>query len=210
MLAREVNGAALGVNLKPIRSWVGDERARDAIRSCDIVFGCTDDHDGRMFLNRFAHFYGIPVIDMGLRMMAASGDRPYEMSARVTIVTPGMPCLMCRGLVDPRRAAEEALKRIDPEEYERRKAEAYVLGGGDPAPAVVTFTTETATMAVNELLQGLTRFRGGEGMKSERRRRFDTLEDRSTTCTPRSHCEICAHEQFRGRADVRPFLYRAG
>jgi molybdopterin/thiamine biosynthesis adenylyltransferase len=210
VLAREIREADLGVEVVAFKGWVGDARARDALRSCDVVFGCTDDHDGRLFLNRLAYFYCIPVIDMGVRIIPASKDRPYEMAGRVTLVTPGAPCLLCRGLVNSVRAREEALKRADPAEYHRRKAEAYVADSGDPAPVVVTFTTETACMAVNELLQGLTAFRGDSGMKTERRRRFDTVEDRSSTCVPRSECDLCANDAIWGRADVTPFLNRIG
>ncbi|WP_232628011.1 ThiF family adenylyltransferase [Methylobacterium sp. Leaf118] len=210
VLRREIEAAGLGVEVTTFKGWVGDAAARDALRSCDVVFGCTDDHDGRLFLNRLAYFYGIPVIDMGLRIMPARDGRPYEMAGRVTLAGPGAPCLMCRGLVDPRRAMEEALRRTDPAAYEARKAEAYVLGGGDPAPAVVTFTTETACMAVNELLQALTGFRGDGGMRTGRQRRFDAVEDRATTCTPRAGCEVCAGTGLWGRGDVLPFLYRAG
>lgn len=210
VLAREIREAELGVQVATFRGWVGDAAVRDAMRSCDVIFGCTDDHDGRLFLNRLAYFYGIPVIDMGVRVIPQSKDRPYEMAGRVTVLTPGTPCLLCRGLIDPVRAREEALRRTDPEEFERRKAEAYVSGGGDPAPVVVTFTTETACMAVNELLQALTAFRGEGGMKPERRRRFDAIEERTTTCSPRSECEQCATPRIWGRADVTPFLHRIG
>lgn len=210
VLSREIEAADLGVRVARFRGWVGDERARDALRSCDVVFGCTDDHDGRLFLNRFAYFYGIPVIDMGLRMMPAHDGRPYEMAARVTLAAPGAPCMLCRGLIDPRRAMEEALRRTDPAEYEARKSEAYVLGGGDPAPAVVTFTTSTACMAVDELLQAITGFRGEGGMKAGRQRRFDVVKDHSTTCAPRPGCEMCDGSGNWGRADVQPFLYRVG
>jgi molybdopterin/thiamine biosynthesis adenylyltransferase/proteasome lid subunit RPN8/RPN11 len=210
VLAREIREAELGVRVATFRGWVGDAAVRDAVRSCDVIFGCTDDHDGRLFLNRLAYYYGIPVIDMGVRIIPASKDRPYEMASRVTVLTPGTPCLLCRGLVDPVRAREEALRRTDPEEFERRKAEAYVSGGGDPAPVVVTFTTETACMAVNELLQALTAFRGDGGMKPERRRRFDAIEERTTTCSPRPECEQCATPIIWGRADVTPFLHRIG
>lgn len=210
VLAREIRGAELGVQVATFRGWVGDADVRDAMRSCDVIFGCTDDHDGRLFLNRLAYYYGIPVIDMGVRIIPKSKDRPYEMAGRVTVVAPGTPCLLCRGLVDPVRARDEALRRTDPEEFERRKAEAYVSGGGDPAPVVVTFTTETACMAVNELLQALTAFRGDGGMKPERRRRFDAIEERVTTCSPRQECEQCATPRIWGRADVTPFLHRIG
>lgn len=210
VLAREIEAAGLGVEVARFKGWIGDPGVRDAVRSCDVIFGCTDDHDGRLFLNRLAYFYGIPVIDMGLRVLPATEGRPYEMGARVTVLAPGTTCLLCRGLVDPRIAAEEALRRTDPAEYDRRKAEAYVSGGGDPAPAVVTFTTETACMAVNEFLQALTGFRGPGGMKEERRRRFETCEDRANTARPRPECEMCAGPGVWGLADVDPFLHRFG
>ncbi|ACX87198.1 UBA/THIF-type NAD/FAD binding protein [Pectobacterium parmentieri WPP163] len=210
VIAREINTADLGTEVATFKGWVGNHQVRNALKSCDVVFGCTDDHDGRLFLNRFAYFYGIPVIDMGVRIIPASKNRPYEMAGRVTIITPGTPCLLCRGLIDPVKAREEALKRTNPAEYERRKAEAYILGGGDPAPVVVTFTTETACMAVNELLQGLTSFKGEGGMKAGRRRRFDITEDRTNTCIPKLECPHCSGSDFWGKADVIPFLFRVG
>ena len=47
-------------------------------------------------------------------------------------------------------------------------------------------------------------------MKSERQRRFETATERSNTCLPRSECELCAQENYWGKADVTPFLYRVG
>lgn len=210
VISREISNADLGTNVAIFKGWVGDTKVRDALKSCDVIFGCTDDHDGRLFLNRFAYFYGIAVLDMGVRIIPASKNRTYEMAGRVTLVAPGAPCLLCRRLINPVTARDEALKRSNPEEYERRKAEAYVLGGGDPAPVVVTFTTETACMAVNELLQGLTAFQGEKGMKAGRIRRFDISEDRANTCLPVSGCQLCASQENWGRADIIPFLDRVG
>ena len=81
-------------------------------------------------------------------------------------------------------------RRSDPAEFERRKAEAYVDGGGDPAPAVVTFTTAIACAAVDELIQGLTGFRGPAGMSHNRIRRFDRVVDRTMTCRPLASCPV--------------------
>ena len=83
------------------------------------------------------------------------------------MLTPGAPCLLCRGIVDPVTARDEDLRRRNPEEYERRKREAY-LGGGNPSPAIVTFTTATACLAIDELLQGLSGFRGQTGWAWQR------------------------------------------
>jgi hypothetical protein len=193
-----------------VSAWVGWQSARNVLKSCDVIFGCTDDHDGRLLLNRLAYFYGIPLIDVGLRMRPAQPPVPYNIVARVSTVLPGHSCLLCRGLIDPRRASEEDLARSNPAEYGRRKTEAYVEGGGDPAPAVVTFTTEAAAMAVNELIQGLTNFREQPGMVPGRFRQFELGQDRAVAPAPREGCRICDNHKDWGRADVEPFLYRMG
>ena len=210
VLAREVRNADLGVDVETRQTWVGATEAKDALKACDVVFGCTDDHDGRSLLNRFAYFYGIPYIDVGLRMTPQAGPLPYAITARLSVIAPGGPCLLCRGTINAQRAAEEHQERIDPDGFRRLKAEAYVEGGGEPAPAVVTFTTEAATMAANELLQALTGYRGEDGMAWARFRRFETLEDRGVSIDTRCGCQICDDRAFWGRGDVEPFLYRIG
>jgi len=211
VVAREIAELELGVHPVPMRGWINNPEARDALKACDIVFGCTDDHDGRLLLNRLAYFYLIPVIDMGLAIdPAPHGQSMRDLSGRVTVLTPGAPCLLCRGVVDPVTARDEDLRRRHPEEYERRKREAYVRGGGNPAPAVVTFTTATACMAVDELLQGLTGFRGPEGWIWQRTRRFDLMQDRRPGSIQNPNCPVCSDTVYWGRADIEPFLDRAG
>lgn len=73
VLAREIAGMALGTRVVARRAWVGDAQVREDLKSCDLIFSCTDDHDGRLLLNRLAYFYLIPVIDMGLAIEAAPG-----------------------------------------------------------------------------------------------------------------------------------------
>jgi len=204
--AREIQAAGLGTQVVIYKAWVGDPALRDVLRSCDVLFGCTDDHQGRLTLNRLAHYYGIPLFDIGLRMRSARGEGGYEMTGRVSTIRPGAPCLMCLGVANPQRAAAEGLKRSDPIEFERRKAEAYVEGAGDPAPAVVTFTTSMACAAVDELIQGLTGFRGDGGMSHNRIRRFDRMEDRVMTCRPVTSCPVCGGTTTWGRGDIDPFL----
>ena len=133
-----------------------------------------------------------------------------ELSGRVTVLSPGAPCLICRGVVDPVTAREEALNRAQPEQYERQKREAYVRGSGNPAPGVVTFTTETACMAVNELIQGLIGYRGPEGWLWNQTRRFDRFVDRRPGAHQCTDCPICVDRMYWGRGDVDPFLDRVG
>lgn len=126
------------------------------------------------------------------------------------MLSAGAPCLICRGVVNPVTAREEALKRAHPEQYERQKREAYVRGSGDPAPGVVTFTTETACMAVNELIQGLIGYRGTEGWLWNQTRRFDRFFDHRPGTHQSPDCPICVDHMYWGRGDVDPFLDRVG
>jgi len=211
VVAREITEPGLGVKVVPMKGWVGDPKFRDALKSCDLIFGCTDDHSGRLFLNRFAHFYLVPVIDIGLAITpAVHGGGVQDLSGRATVIFPGAPCLLCRGIVDPATAREEELKRSNPEEYELQKREAYVRGAGNPAPAVVTFTTATACMAIDELLQALVGFRGPDGWNWNRVRRFDLLKDRAPGALPGDHCPICQSQDYWGRGDIDPFMDRVG
>jgi len=189
VVAAEVARMGLGTRVVTAKSWVNDERSRDALKSCDVIFCCTDDHSGRLFLNRLAYFYLIPVFDMGLAMAVAKPPAVgmADISARVTTLIPPEACLMCRGAVDRELAAEDDLRRQDPTEYDRRKREAYVRGAGNPNPAVVTFTTEVACMAMNELLNRIVGFRK-KHMGSEIRRRFLFSEDRATSAAPKHAC----------------------
>lgn len=211
VVGRAIAELGLGVRVVTKEAWVGDPECRDAVRACDLIFGCTDDNEGRLFLNRVALFYRIPIFDVGLHMRVSDDDPPQMLAldARVTVLLPGTTCLSCRNIVSAVRAADEALRRTNPAEYERRKIEAYVLGAGDPAPAVVTFTTEVATMAVNEMLHRLQGFRGAEGARTSLVRQFHRMNDFRPGAKPQAGCALCDDPGYWGRGDVDPFLDRS-
>jgi molybdopterin/thiamine biosynthesis adenylyltransferase len=210
VVARSITELGLGTCVVAKEAWVGDPECRDPLRCCDVIFGCTDDHEGRLFLNRFAIFYRIPVFDTGLHISVADGQPPAidALDGRVSVLIEGNTCLSCRGTVSPLRAADEVLRRTNPSEYERRKAEAYVVGAGDPSPAVVTFTTEVATMAVNELLHRLQGFRGPHGSLSTQVRRFHLMTDFRPGAKSTPGCPLCDTGKYWGLGDVDPFLDR--
>lgn len=210
VVARTISEMGLGVRAIPIEAWVADPECRDPLRSCDVIFGCTDDHEGRLFLNRFAYYYITPVIDIGLAIELNNGSPPSFMAldGRVTVLGPRHTCLLCRSVIDSEIARAEAMRRNDPDEYEQRKAEAYVIGEANPSPAVVTFTTELACMAVNELIHRLQGFRGLDGAIANRVRKFHLDEDRRPGHKPHTACSICANETVWGQGDTEPFLGR--
>ena len=210
VVARAITELGLGVRAAPINAWVGDLACRDALKCCDVIFGCTDDHDGRAFINRFAYYYLAPVIDIGLAIDVGDAIVPEinALDGRVTVLTPEHTCLMCREVIDPKVAADQALKRKNPAEYEERKAEAYVFGEGNPSPAVVTFTTELACMGVNELIHRLQGFRGEDGHAQNRVRKFHLNEDRRPGRAPKDYCQVCGTDENWGVGDVEPFMGR--
>lgn len=202
-----ITGAGIGTRVRVFKGWVGSPDCREAVKSCDMVFGCTDDHSGRIFLNRLAHFYLIPVFDMGIVIEPDPNDTAnlLALQGRLTVIFPGNICLLCRGEVNPTLAAEEDLKRNDPMGYERLKDEAYVVGGGNPSPAVITFTTEIATVAVNELINRITGFKK-KGAENNFMRYFDRGEDGKPGAKQRHGCPICFERNYWGLGDVIPFM----
>jgi molybdopterin/thiamine biosynthesis adenylyltransferase len=191
-----------------LQHHVDAPECKDVLRSADIIIGCTDDHLGRNYLNRVSHFYLIPVIDLGVLIEPNDAGGYDAFDGRVTVVQPGYPCQICRQLIETKRMHEESLRRNDPDVFEQYRRAGYVTGGDDPSPVVVTFTTETATMAVNELLHRLTGYRGEEGHCAERVRRFDRVKD--ADCVPggrrRPECPLCGRRRYDGRGDMTPFL----
>jgi len=208
VIKRGIDAMELGAEVKIFPGWVNNIASRDALKSCDVIFGCTDDNAGRLFLNRFAFFYRTPVIDMGLAIRVEEDDPPrvQAFDGRVTVLQPGAACLLCRGVIDMRRAQAESLKRSDPLEYERQRKEAYVIGEGNPSPAVVPFTTSVATMAVEELIHRLQGFRGPSGSADQRLRQFHRSIDHKPGHSPLRDCPLCADSQYWGRGDIEPFL----
>jgi molybdopterin/thiamine biosynthesis adenylyltransferase len=203
--------ANLGMDTTILRyaATVDDPACREVLVSCDLVFGCTDDHLGRNLLNKLAHFYYIPTIDMGLSIEPdVSGHGYSAFDGRVTVVQPGYPCQICRKLIDPELMLAESQRRTDPSTYRERVRAGYIVGLAEPNPVVVTFTTELAAMAVNELFQRLNGYRGEDGSCAERVRRLHEVKDADIVPSGRSqsNCPVCGHRKYDGRGDVTPFL----
>ena len=210
VVARSISEMALGARVATRKVWVGDEACRDILKCCNIIFGCTDDHEGRTFINRFAYYYLTPVIDIGLVIEVgdAQSSSFKSLDGRVTVLIPENTCLLCRETINSRAIGEEELMRRYPDEYEKRKAEAYVLGEGNPSPAVVTFTTELACMEVNEMIHRLQGFRGAGRHIDNRIRKFHLDQDCRPGKAKRNDCKICETNKIWGAGDVDPFLDR--
>lgn len=143
---------APGLTCEAIIGMVTQERVARQLIGRDIIFGCTDDNAGRLVLSRLATYLLTPVVDLGVLLSSDSAGTLTGIDGRVTVLTPGSACLVCRDRVDLARAAIELRS---PEERRRLEDEGYAPALGPREPAVVAFTTCVAAAAINELLERL-------------------------------------------------------
>lgn len=190
----------LGTDLTPYRGRIDKRAGLELLRHCDVVFGCTDDHTGRLNLSSLAFYYLIPVIDVGVAI-DASEERVRSITGRITYVGPGEPCLVCRGVVDLARVRDEG---YEPEERERLAGEGYAQGLGEPDPSVVAYTTMVASWAVADLLERLFGF-GAEDVPGEIRLRIADRKMKGRRAEPQPG-HVCDDRGKWGLGDQSAFL----
>ncbi|MFI1163316.1 ThiF family adenylyltransferase [Streptomyces sp. NPDC020801] len=191
----------LGTEVEPVVGSVVQEGVAARLRGCDLVFGCTDDHAGRMVLSRLSSYYLLPVIDCGVLISSDAGVLA-GIDARISVLSPGYSCLLCRDRVDPQRAA---LEQMEPDERRSRAAEGYAPELPGVEPAVVAYTTLVAALAVNEMLERLV----GYGVTPPPNEILARIHDRelSTHNRPSRPGHYCADgAAVRGCGDRTPLL----
>lgn len=205
VLKRTIRNIGIGTKVTSIRQWL-NKKSFKLLKSSDVIFGCTDDNAGRILLNRFAYFYLTPVIDMGL-VISVKNDPPelQDLQGRISYLFPGSDCLITKGIINLDRAYAEYLKRDDPQNYEKLKEEAYVIGEGNPAPAVVTFTTQIATLAANDLLNRLQGF-NISSLHPHRLFFFHRGVELAPSNILNNNCRICGSDFYWGRGDMQPLM----
>lgn len=172
------------------------------LASADLVFGCTDDNAGRLVLSRLSTYFLLPVIDMGVLLSSDANGVLSGIDGRVTTLSPGHACLVCRDRIDMARASTE-LKT--PEERKRLVDEGYAPALGQTEPAVVAFTTAVAATAVNELLDRLIGY-GPMDRPSETLLRLHDREISTNRAAPRDAHYCHANQGKWGAGDEEPFL----
>jgi hypothetical protein len=187
------------VQLALMENRVTAEPTARALMDADMVFGCTDDNAGRLVLSRFSAYFLTPLIDCGVVLTSTTDGTLDGIFGRVTAVTPGAACLVCRGRIDLVQAQAEMLPS---RERGVRVAEGYAPALPGVEPAVVTFTSAVAAQAVAELLERLTGY-GPTPVPNEVLLRFHDREI-STNCAapcPRHYCHPEAGKLGRGLTD---------
>ncbi len=149
----------------------------DALSTCDVVFGCTDDVIGRNTMNEAAYYYCNPFIDVGLTGRIDGHDKKIpklrEHKARISTIMPESGrCLRCQRVVTDDKLAYAFAVRDRPEiatmGKERLRREFYLTGGGEAAPGVGPFTTAAAQFSFMSFMDLLKPFRNlGESFRRD-------------------------------------------
>jgi hypothetical protein len=202
VLARHLRNIADNVRIETAVAMLTQRSAAELLTNVDLVFGCTDDNAGRLVLSRAATYLMVPVIDCGVLLTSGENGALTGIDGRVTVLSPGQACLVCRGRIDLSRAAAELLT---PEERVRREDEGYAPALRGVEPAVVTFTTAMASAAVAELLERLIGY-GPEPRPSEVLMRFHDREVSTNSALPRARHYCDPHTRKLGVGRTDPFL----
>lgn len=201
VLATHLRRIAPETLVETIRGTITDEATARALPSCDVVFGCTDDNAGRLVLSRLAAYYLVPLIDLGV-LLSSDDGRLCGIDGRITIVTAGSACLVCRNRIDLTRAAAELLPS---DERASRQAEGYAPELAGVEPAVVAYTSAVASFAVAELLERFIGY-GPEPEPSETLLRFHDREISTNAAEPKAHHYCHPATGVLGAGDRDPFL----
>lgn len=142
----------------------GDPLALDALASCDVVFGCTDDFIGRDVMNIALYIYAQILIDLGLggRICDDQHGQPelrYHFGRISTITPEAGQCLYCQGVIKAEWINAQFERRKNPAITKEELKEKYLQEGGEQAPGVGPFTNATADLALATLFDLLKPFR---------------------------------------------------
>jgi len=160
-----IGSLGLPVRVEAIASLVDlDPVAVDALASCDVLFGCTDDQIGREVLNSALYVYAQAFIDLGLggQVSEDAAGQPYLRYhfGRVSTVLPECgECLFCQGVLKDVWIRREYAIRQNPGLTEEDARERYLERGGELAPGVGPFTSAVADYGVATLFDLVRTFR---------------------------------------------------
>ncbi|MFN0012143.1 MAG: ThiF family adenylyltransferase [Phycisphaerales bacterium] len=139
-----IESIGLGCQVTALRANIIDDTVLPVLRDVDIVFGCVDKALPRLVLSRFSAQYLLPYIDVGAEIGADAGGI-VSIDSRVNLVSPGRPCLMCTGLVTPRRLQHETQSTG---ERSRVVSQGYSQDLVLEQPAVMDLNMRAASMGV--------------------------------------------------------------
>lgn len=164
VLTQYIVSLGLNTRVSAIESYVDSAGGVDAIASCDVVYGCTDDQIGREVLAVATSTYAQPYIDVGLggQLGLNSAGHPYLRyhHGRVSTILPELgECLFCQGVLSEQQIRRNYALRENPDLADAAARERYIEGGMEHAPGVGPFTGTIADYGVATLYDLISPFR---------------------------------------------------
>lgn len=201
VLAEHLRSIGLGTNVVPIAGSICRQDVALRLRDCDVIVSCVDKEMPRSILMAHQLHYLTPVIDLGVKIEVVE-QAIQEVWGRITTMTPGAPCLFCRGRISAEGLRLEALQG---DERASQFRQGYAPELEEPAPAVVAYTSAVASMAAAELLSRLFLPGARRSLGDEALMRLDLGTVRSNTGQRRAGC-MCANDSSLAAGDVSPHL----
>jgi hypothetical protein len=96
------------LEVEVFEQWGTTEQGLKQLRDCDLVFSCIDKLAPRVPLNDLAYAHLIPTIDMASWLHPDSDSRIDALMTHAQILSPGLPCLWCRGILSSYALTREA------------------------------------------------------------------------------------------------------
>src|SRR5690606_4144811 len=87
-------------------------KAIDALAGCDVVFGCVESVEGRFYLNLISTYYLVPLIDIGVKLVADGEGGIDSINGNIHYVNPGLKTLLERGVFTQEQLIAESLRRM--------------------------------------------------------------------------------------------------
>jgi molybdopterin/thiamine biosynthesis adenylyltransferase len=202
VMSEHLRRIAPTLRCQSIQSMITLESSARALADRDLIFGCTDDNAGRLVLSRLSAYLLTPVIDCGVLLSSDDSGELRGIDGRITTLSPGDACLVCRNRIDLARASAELLT---PDERVRRENEGYAPILARTEPAVVTFTTAVGAAAVSELLERLIGY-GPEPRPSEVLLRCHERQISTNIALPRAGHYCDPNSGKLGLGMTSPFL----
>lgn len=164
----------------------------------DLIFCCTDSHGSRAVVQQVSYQYLIPCMDMGVTIAVKEGSITH-IFGRVQLLSPGLACLTCGNLLDPNEVRQDMMTAFE------RRADPYIQGDREPAPAVVSLNGTVASLAVTMLLAIVT----GIPVRA-RHLLYDAMRSamRAVRAESKADCYICSKAGALARGDSWPLFGR--
>ncbi len=198
--ARYIRTIAKDAIIQLIDQDVIDTKTARRLRDADILFGCTDSHGSRAVLQQIAYQYLIPLIDMGVTLIAKDGSMTH-VYGRAQLLAPGLACFTCSSLLDPNQVRQDMMTAFE------RQTDPYIQGTREPAPAVMSLNGTVSSLAVTMFLAVVT------GIPMQARHvlyNAITSTMRAVRATPKDDCYVCSRRGAFARGDSWPIFGREG